>query len=317
MFTARQASSSREGTETKGTWMNATDKIVSPAPIAVIGLGNMGVPMGACLVKAGYAVTGFDLSAAARERFTAAGGKVTPSPAAAVGGAKVVITLLPNGKIVREAVDTLRPHLAPGTILIEMSSSAPLGTRKLGEELIAAGYAFIDAPVSGGVKRAVDGTLAIMVGGDAATIDRVDPVLGAMGRSIFRTGGLGSGHAMKALNNYVSAAGLVATVEALQVGRKFGLDPNLMADILNVCSGKNNTTEVKLKQYMISQTFNAGFPLRLMAKDVRTADELAHGLGIATPLADLCATLWDEAAENLAETADHTEILRYMERLKG
>jgi 3-hydroxyisobutyrate dehydrogenase len=217
---------------------------------------------------------------------------------------------------VREAVDTLRPHLAPGTIIIEMSSSAPLGTRKLGEELIAAGYSFIDAPVSGGVKRAVDGTLAIMVGGEAATIDRVDPVLAAMGRSIFRTGGLGSGHAMKALNNYVSAAGLVATVEALQVGRKFGLDPNLMADILNVSSGKNNTTEVKLKQYMISQTFNAGFPLRLMAKDVRTADDLARDLGIASPLADLCAKLWDAAAENLAETADHTEILRYMERLK-
>jgi 3-hydroxyisobutyrate dehydrogenase len=297
--------------------MNATEKIVPPAPIAVVGLGNMGVPMGASLLKAGYAVTGFDLSTAARERFAAAGGKVAPSPAAAVGGAKVVITLLPNGKIVREAVDTLRPHLASGTIIIEMSSSAPLGTLKLGEDLIAAGFSFIDAPVSGGVKRAVDGTLAIMVGGDPATIDRVDPVLAAMGRSIFRTGGLGSGHAMKALNNYVSAAGLVATVEALQIGRKFGLDPNLMADILNVSSGKNNTTEVKLKQYMISQTFNAGFPLRLMAKDVRTADDLARDLGIASPLADLCANLWDAAADNLAETADHTEILRYMERLKG
>jgi 3-hydroxyisobutyrate dehydrogenase len=148
--------------------MNATDKIVPPAPIAVIGLGNMGMPMGACLVKAGYAVTGFDLSAAARERFAAAGGKVAATPAAAVGRAEIVITLLPNGKIVREAVDSLRPHLAPGTIIIEMSSSAPLGTRKLGEELIAAGYEFIDAPVSGGVKRAVDGTLAIMVGGEAS-----------------------------------------------------------------------------------------------------------------------------------------------------
>ncbi len=119
--------------------MNATDQIVPPAPIAVIGLGNMGVPMAACLVKAGYAVTGFDLSAAARERFASVGGKSAASVAAAVGGAKVVITLLPNGKIVREAVDALRPHLAPGTIVIEMSSSAPLGTRKLGEELIAAG----------------------------------------------------------------------------------------------------------------------------------------------------------------------------------
>jgi 3-hydroxyisobutyrate dehydrogenase len=216
---------------------------------------------------------------------------------------------------VREAMDSMRPHLEPASIIVEMSSSAPLGTRKLGEEMIAAGFEFIDAPVSGGVKRAVDGTLAIMVGGDAATIDRVDPVLAAMGRSIFRTGLLGSGHAMKALNNYVSAAGLVAAVEALQVGRKFGLDPALMADILNVSSGKNNTTELKLKQFIISQSFNAGFPLRLMAKDVRTADELAHALGISTPLADLCAKLWDDAAADLSEAADHTEIIRYMERL--
>ena len=97
-----------------------------------------------------------------------------------------------------------------------------------------------------------------------------------MGKSIFRTGALGSGHAMKALNNYVSAAGLIATVEALQIGRRFGLDPALMTDILNVSSGKNNTTELKLKQFIISETFDDGFPLRLMAKDVRTAGELAH-----------------------------------------
>ena len=164
-----------------------TANIVPPAAVAVIGLGNMGVPMGACLIKAGFAVTGFDLSEAARANFAAAGGRAVADVAAAVSSADVVITLLPNGKIVREAVDSMRPHLKPGTIVIEMSSSAPLGTRKLGEGMIAAGYPFIDAPVSGGVKRAADGTLAIMVGGDPATIDRVDPVLAAMGRSIFRT----------------------------------------------------------------------------------------------------------------------------------
>jgi 3-hydroxyisobutyrate dehydrogenase len=295
--------------------MSAKPLIVPPAGIAVIGLGNMGVPMGACLVRAGYGVTGFDLSEAAQARFIIAGGRAADDIASAVGSAELVITLLPNGKIVRDAVDAMRPHLKPASILIEMSSSAPLGTRDLGEALIAAGHEFIDAPVSGGVKRAADGTLAIMVGGDPATIDRVDPVLAAMGRSIFRTGGLGSGHAMKALNNYVSAAGLVAAVEALRVGQKFGLDPGLMADILNVSSGKNNTTELKLKQFIISQTFNAGFPLRLMAKDVRTADDLAHALEISTPLADLCAQLWDDAAAGLNETADHTEIIRYMERL--
>jgi 3-hydroxyisobutyrate dehydrogenase len=283
--------------------------------VAVIGLGNMGVPMGACLIKAGYAVTGFDLLEPARQKFAAAGGRVANDIASAVTAADVVIMLLPNGKIVRDAVSAMRAHLRTGTIVVDMSSSDPIGTRSLGGELIAAGAAFIDAPVSGGVRRAVTGTLAIMIGGDGGTIDRVQPLLDAMGSSIFRTGALGSGHAMKALNNYVSAAGLVAAVEALQVGRKFGLDPALMTDILNVSSGRNNTTELKLKQFIISETFDDGFPLRLMAKDVRTADDVAHALGIATPLADLCAGLWDAAARELSEKANHTEMIRYMERL--
>jgi 3-hydroxyisobutyrate dehydrogenase len=289
--------------------------IVPPAPVAVIGLGNMGVPMGACLVKAGYVVTGFDPLETARQKFAAAGGRVASDMATAVAAADVVIMLLPNGKVVHEAVSAMRPHLRTGVILIDMSSSDPLGTRSLGEQLIAAGTAFIDAPVSGGVRRAVSGTLAVMVGGEGATIDRVATLLAAMGSSIFRTGALGSGHAMKALNNYVSAAGLVAAIEALQVGRKFGLDPALMTDILNASSGRNNTTELKLKQFIISQTFDDGFPLRLMAKDVRTADELAQALGIATPLADLCAGLWEGAARELSDKVNHTEVIRYLERL--
>jgi 3-hydroxyisobutyrate dehydrogenase len=292
-----------------------SDTIVPPAPVAVIGLGNMGLPMGACLTKAGYAVTGFDLLDAARQKFAAGGGRIASDIATSVAAAEVVIMLLPNGKVVREAVSAMRAHLRTDAIVMDMSSSDPISTRSLGEELIAAGTAFLDAPVSGGVRRAVTGTLAIMVGGEGRIIDRVQPLLSAMGSSIFRTGALGSGHAMKALNNYVSAAGLVAAVEALQVGRKFGLDPALMADVLNASSGKNNTTELKLKQFIISETFEDGFPLRLMAKDVRTADDMAHALGIATPLADLCAGLWDAAARELDEKANHTEVIRYMQRL--
>ena len=297
--------------------MTAKPAIVPPAAVAVIGLGNMGVPMGARLIKAGFAVTGFDLLETARKNFVNAGGRTANDVASAVTSAEVVVTLLPNGKIVREAVSSLRLHLRPTAILVDMSSSDPIGTRKLGEEFIAAGYEFVDAPVSGGVKRAADGTLAIMVGGNVATIDRIGALLAAMGSSIFRTGALGSGHAMKALNNYVSAAGLVAAIEALQVGRKFGLDPALMTDILNASSGRNNTTELKLKQFIISETFADGFPLRLMAKDVRTADDMAHGLGIPTPLADLCAQIWEAAAQALDETANHTKVLRYMEGLGG
>jgi 3-hydroxyisobutyrate dehydrogenase len=283
-----------------------------PAAIAVVGLGNMGRPMAASLTRAGYAVAGFDLLPAARERFAQAGGRAAADMATAVARAAVVIMLLPDGKAVRAAVTAMRPHLAAGAIVIDMSSSAPLGTRALGGELNAAGIAFIDAPVSGGVKRATDATLAVMVGGDPAVIARVEPVLAAMGSSIFRTGPLGSGHAMKALNNYVSAAGLAAAVEALAVGQKFGLDPAVMTDVLNASSGRNNTTENKLKQFILPKTFASGFSMALMAKDIRTADELAAAIGVAAPLADACTTLWEEAAQKLGGGADHTEFGRYL-----
>jgi 3-hydroxyisobutyrate dehydrogenase len=281
-----------------------------PAAIAVVGLGNMGRPMAASLMRAGYDVAGFDLLPAARERFAQAGGRAAADIAGAVARAAVVITLVPDGKAVRAAVTAMRPHLAAGTVVIDMSSSAPLGTRALGAELTAAGFGFIDAPVSGGVKRAINASLAVMVGGDPAIIARVEPVLAAMGGSIFRTGPLGSGHAMKALNNYVSAAGLAAAVEALAVGQKFGLDPAVMTDVLNASSGSNNTTQNKLKQFMLSKTYASGFSMALMVKDIRTADELAAAIGVPAPLADACTTLWDEAMQTLGPGADHTEYGR-------
>jgi 3-hydroxyisobutyrate dehydrogenase len=297
--------------------MTTKPEIAPPASITVIGLGNMGLPMSACLLRAGYKVTGFDLLETARQRFSAAGGQAAANLGDAVRSADLVITLLPDGKAVRAVLEPLQPNLKPGCVIVDMSSSAPLGTRTLGEAFIEAGFEFVDAPVSGGVKRATDGSLAIMVGGASETIDRIQPVLNAMGRSIFRTGQLGSGHAMKALNNYVSAAGLIAAVEATQIGEKFGLDPELMADILNASTGRNNTTEVKLKQFIISRKFNAGFPLRLMAKDVRTANDLAHAIDVPVPLADTCAKLWDDASKSLGEKADHTEIGRHIEQLKA
>jgi 3-hydroxyisobutyrate dehydrogenase len=287
-----------------------------PASVAVIGLGNMGIPKSACISRAGFNVTGFDLSEAARKRFAEAVGPAAGSAEEAVKPADVVITLLPDGKIVKAALDKLRSVLKAGATIIEMSSSDPLGTAELGKSFIDAGYGFIDAPISGGVRKATDGTLAIMVGGEAATIDRVEAVLGAMGKSIFRTGKLGSGHAVKALNNYVSAAGLIAAVEATMIAERFGLDLALMTDILNASTGRNNTTEVKLKPFIISKTFNAGFPLKLMAKDVRTADGLARALRVPTPFADLCSELWDAAAQSLGDTADHTAIGLHIEKLK-
>lgn len=291
---------------------NAAAVINPPAKVAVIGLGNMGRPMAACLARAGYRVAGFDTSAEARSRHSEAGGNSAANAADAVAGAAAVITLLPDGKVVRAAIEGIMSRLAPGMVVIDMSSSAPLGTRALGEVLTAAGIEFIDAPVSGGVKRAIDGSLAIMAGGDAATIDRAASVLNAMGKSIFRTGPLGSGHAAKALNNYVSAAGLAAAAEAVAIGGRFGIEPDTLVDVLNASSGRNNSTENKLKQFIIPEKFNSGFSLALMAKDIQTADELAHQIGVRSPLADEVASLWNAALAKLGASADHTEIGRYL-----
>jgi 3-hydroxyisobutyrate dehydrogenase len=287
--------------------------------VGFVGLGTMGWPMAANVARGGHHVVGLDADAARAEAWVREhGGTVARGPED-LAGVQVVVTMLPDGKVVREAIlhGGVADALPDGAVVVDMSSSEPWETRSLAPELATRGVVLLDAPVSGGVKRAADGTLAIMVGGDTATIDSMEAVLSAMGRSIFRTGKLGSGHAMKALNNYVSAAGLLAAVEAIDIGQKFGLDPNLMADILNASTGRNNTTEVKLKPFIISKAFNAGFPLKLMAKDVRTADSLAHAVGAPTPFADLCADLWDGASKSLGDKADHTAIGLFIEKMKS
>ncbi len=136
-----------------------------------------------------------------------------------------------------------------------------------------------------------------------------------MGAAIYATGPLGSGHAMKALNNFVSAAGLVAMCEALLIGRRFGLDPAVIVDILNASTGRNNSTELKAKQFILSGTFASGFSLGLMAKDLRTAAELAAHLGVAAPMSCAVRDLWAKAQGLLGPDADHTEIFRFAERL--
>lgn len=283
----------------------------SSTRIAFLGLGKMGLPMASRLVTAGWMVTGFDPSPAASEAFATAGGTVAATAREAASGASVVVTMLPDGRAVRAVLtgpDGVAAHLAPGAIAIDMSSSAPVGTRELAQDLAGAGLVLLDAPVSGGVKRAIDGTLAIMVGGDAGAAAAVRPLLDDLGASIFETGPIGSGHAMKALNNYVSAAGLTAACEALRIGAAFGLDPGLMTDILNVSTGRNNSTEVKLKPFVIPKTYASGFSMALMAKDLRTADDLARHEGIPAPLSRAVASLWQQALDDLGPEADHTAI---------
>ena len=284
--------------------------------VAFVGLGMMGRPMGGHLVRAGFSVRVADASASMLDAFC----KEHPaavrcaSAAEAAMGAGILLTMLPNGAIVREVA--LGAGMKGGQLLLDMSSSAPMGTRTLGEELGRQGVVMVDAPVSGGVAKARDATLAIMAGGLPEHVERARPVLEKLGAKIIPTGPLGSGHAMKALNNYVSAAGLAAAAEALLVARAFGLDPAVMTDVLNASTGRNNSTENKLKQHILSGTFAAGFAMDLMAKDLATALDLAHAVKVPTPLAEACIALWNSASKDLPG-ADHTAIFEFLGNLQA
>lgn len=277
---------------------------------AFIGLGMMGLPMATRLARAGFAVRGADLSPAAREQFAANGGSAFASAREAAAGVSMVITMLPDGAVVRAVLSEI--DLAPGSLVIDMSSSAPLATRELADKLTTRAVHLIDAPVSGGVKRAVDGSLAIMVGGDPAQLERARPLFEAMGKSIIHVGPIGSGHAAKALNNYVSAMGLQAACEAAIIAEKFGIDPATLIDVFNVSTGRNNSTELKMKPHILSGAFASGFSLALMAKDLATAADLAANLEIPAPGAQASAKLWAEALAKFGKNADHTEIYRYL-----
>jgi len=279
----------------------------------------MGLPMAARLLAARFDVRGSDLARDAREAFAAGGGTAFERPRDAAAGASVLITMLPDGDIVREALlgsEGAAEVLSPGSLVIDMSSSAPMQTRDLAVELADRNIQLIDAPVSGGVRRALDGTLSIMAGGDIAQIERARPLLNAMGKSVIATGPIGSGHAVKALNNYVSAAGLAAACEAALIAERFGIDAGTLVDVLNVSTGRNNSTEVKMKPFILSGSFASGFSMALMAKDLRAAADLADQLDVEAGGARDAAMLWTQAAEALGKSADHTEIYRFLARSK-
>jgi 3-hydroxyisobutyrate dehydrogenase len=288
--------------------------------LGFVGLGKMGYPMASLLHRAGHELTLFDAVRAQADRFAAGHiGVCVAESLEAFSAVEVVITMLPDSEAVDEIVLGRQPYrglihiLPPGAAVIDMTSSQPLRSRALAQALGNKGLHFLDAPVSGGVKRAHEGTLTIMVGGDQAQFRERRDLLQCMGKAIVHVGGPGAGHAMKALNNYVSAAGLVATVEALVVGQGFGLDPTVMTDVLNSSTGKNNTTEHKVVQFMLSGAFDSGFSLQLMAKDIGTAMDLGKSLGLNMRLGQQVLGVWSDATTNLEPSADHTEMYRYLQ----
>ena len=284
--------------------------------VGFIGIGRMGWPMARRLVEAGFDLAVQDAVPGRAEDFASRhGGRAAATAAEAAQGASAVITILPTSREVEAVLATLGDSLAPGAVVVEMSSGEPSATQALARNLAARGVAMVDAPVSGGVKRAEDGTLAIMTGGDEAALARVDPLLRAMGTTITRCGDVGAGQAMKALNNLVSAAGFLASVEALLVGARFGLDPALMVDVLNASTGMNNSTQKKLKQFVLSRGFDAGFGLELMVKDLSIALQIGRETTTPAPFSAQCREMWAAALGLLGPGQDHTAMARFSEAL--
>jgi 3-hydroxyisobutyrate dehydrogenase len=275
--------------------------------------------MARCLAQKGHYVVAFDLSTPVLAAAQGFGAGVAANPVAVARQCATVITMLPALEDVRAVVlggaqDGLITGLQPGDLVIDMGSSRPRGSIELGGILGAAGIGFIDAPVSGGVRRAETGELSIMAGGPDDLLERAMPLLRSMGRNIYRTGSLGTGQAMKALNNMVSAAGLISALEAILIGRRFGLEPELMVDILNASTGRNNSTENKLKQFVLSGRYDSGFGLDLMVKDLRAAIGLAEELQIASVVGHSTLREAEAAAADLGRGVDHTAIARYLEK---
>ncbi|MGE5525259.1 MAG: NAD(P)-dependent oxidoreductase [Rhodospirillaceae bacterium] len=299
----------------------STSGAIAPGTVRIglIGIGNMGTPMGANLAKAGWQLTVYDTDPAKVEGFVKANGGTAAETLEEIGKTcRIVITMLPDGHIVRKVVlgadersDCLVRGMERDAVIVDMSSSSPVGTRELGKELAARGIHLLDAPVSGGVRGAVAGTLAIMVGGDRELAEQLDGLLAPMGRR-FYVGTLGAGHAAKVLNNYVSAAGLAAAAEALHIAERFGIEPPVILDVINASTGRNNSTENKFAQFIFNRKFNSGFALGLMAKDLTLAMEVAEACDVPAELGHATLKLWKDAETKIGGRSDHTEIARYV-----
>jgi 3-hydroxyisobutyrate dehydrogenase len=290
--------------------------------VAFIGIGNMGSAMAAHLVRNGFDVTVYDIRPEMVAIFVEKnGGTGAGSAQEAARDAEAVITMLPNDRTVREVVlgdSGVALVLKEGAIVLDMSTSDPVATRRLAEALKPRGITVVDAPVMGGVMFADDASLDIMAGGDTEAIERCKPLFQAMGRSVMECGGVGNGHALKALANYVNACALINSIEALTIGKRFGLDAKFMAEALVLlCAERNHPIRKKVLPQVLTRKFSTGMALGLIAKDVKIARDTADSIEAFAPLAEKVAELWTQAAEKLGPGVDQTEIARYWEEATG
>lgn len=269
--------------------------------IAFIGLGNMGGPMAANLLKAGHRLCVFDLAAAAVEAAVAAGASAAASAGEAVADAEVVISMLPASRHVESLYlgeSGLLSAIPAGALVIDCSTIAPASAQKVAAAAAARGLRMIDAPVSGGTAGAAAATLTFIVGGDAAVLERARPLLQAMGKNIFHVGGSGAGQVAKLCNNMALGTIMAVTGEALALGVAHGLDPKVLSQMMAVSTGRSWATEVcnpwpgVLENAPASRGYSGGFGNDLMLKDLGLAAEAATAVGASIPLGELARNLY-------------------------
>ena len=288
--------------------------------IGFIGLGVMGKPMAGNLAKAGYRITVYDIKTVLAERlsheFETVHAAESPKQAAALS--EIVITMLPDGRHVQDVIqgkDGLIEGYRPGSLHLDTSSAEPWLTLESSGILQEHGVAMVDAPVSGAEPGAVKAELVFMVGGDKKNVSRVAPLLQAMGKQQFHLGLTGSGHTMKCINNLITAMCFMATTEGLVIGKRLGLDPGAMTDVLNVSTGMSWNSIHHFKQRIFNRKFDDRFKLGLMIKDIGIAMKLAGDRGLSLPIADLTQRLWTFAGEASGKDSSISEMVRWVEKM--
>ena len=273
----------------------------------------------ACWTRA-HSLVVHDARETAAGPLRARGAAWATTPAEVAAAAQTVITILPTSREVRQVLTGpkgLLDALRPGSLLLEMTSADPSVTRELAAEVAARGSALIDAPVSGGVRGATEGTLAIMVGGDPALLERARPVLARMGKNIFHAGPVGAGHAIKLVNNMCSGGILALTIEAVAVAARSGVDPARAVEIIQASSGRSNASDYKFPRFILTGGFDAGFAIRLMMKDLDGYGRLAQEAGVPSPVARAAAEIYRLAMARGMGEQDHTAIARLIEEWAG
>jgi len=289
--------------------------------IAFIGLGDIGEPMATHLARDPFELVVWNRTSSKAERFARDHkAKVASTPAEAVRDAAVVITCLPSSAEVEAVLhgdNGILDAMRKGSVLIDCTSGDPPTSRSIAAELGGRGVEFIDAPVSGGTTAAKAGTLTVMWGGEATVFERVRPVIEAFGKKIVHAGPVGSGDALKAVNNALLAVHIISTAEGLAILAKAGVDPKVALDVINASSGRSNSSENLIPQRVLTRAFPRTFRLALLEKDIAIAAVMAEDLHARTPVISLTAERFHEAREKLGESADHVEAVKMVEEENG